>query len=99
MKGYTGKMLFVDLSRGLSRRARFQRTGSVISWGRGMACGCFMTWCIPSWMSGCTQPLIFANGPLSGTMAPCSGRCVVVFWSPATHTLARPTAAATLPRC
>ena len=33
------------------------------------------------------QPLIFAAGPLSGTLAPCSGRGCVVFRSPATGTL------------
>jgi aldehyde:ferredoxin oxidoreductase len=33
------------------------------------------------------QPIIFATGPLTGTAAPCSGRCCVVFYSPATGTL------------
>ena len=33
------------------------------------------------------QPLIFATGPLTGTAAPASGRCAVVFRSPLTGTL------------
>jgi aldehyde:ferredoxin oxidoreductase len=33
------------------------------------------------------QPIIFATGPLTGTAAPCSGRCCVVFYSPATGTV------------
>lgn len=33
------------------------------------------------------QPLIFAAGPLTGTAAPASGRCVLVFRSPLTGTL------------
>lgn len=89
MKGYTGKMLFVDLN---------QRTAEARDipedWlhdyvgGEGLAIRLFHDLVQPHKdVLDPAQPLIFATGPLTGTLAPCSGRCVVVFWSPATHTI------------
>jgi aldehyde:ferredoxin oxidoreductase len=89
MNGYTGKMLFVDLSRGVVEpRPVPEDWQRDFVGGEGVAMRLFHDLVHPEldvWDAH--QPLIFANGPLSGTLAPCSGRCVVVFWSPATHTL------------
>ena len=89
MKGYSGKMLYVDLSRGLvePRPVPEDWQRDYIG-GEGVAMRLFYDLVHPEldvWDPA--QPLIFANGPLSGTLAPCSGRCVAVFWSPATYTL------------
>ncbi len=89
MKGYTGKMLYVDLSRGTaeSRPVPEDWQRDFVG-GEGVAMRLFHDLVHPEldvWDP--VQPLIFATGPLSGTLAPCSGRCVAVFWSPATHTL------------
>ncbi len=89
MKGYTGKMLFVDLSqRSIEARPVPEDWQRDYIGGEGVAMRLFYDLVHPErdvWDA--VQPLIFATGPLSGTMAPCSGRCVAVFWSPATHTL------------
>ena len=89
MKGYSGKMLFVDLSRrAVEPRPVPEDWQRDFVGGEGIAMRLFHELVRPEldiWDA--QQPLIFANGPLSGTLAPCSGRCVAVFWSPATHTL------------
>ncbi len=89
MQGYTGKMLCVDLG---------QKTFTVQSipeaWlkdylgGEGVAVRLFYDLVrVDADPLDAAQPLIFATGPLTGTVAPCSGRCCVVFRSPATLTL------------
>ena len=89
MKGYTGKMLFVDLGK---RTAKEQEIPE--SWlkdylgGEGVAMRLFYDLVHTDQAPlDPAQPLIFATGPLTGTAAPCSGRCCAVFYSPATGTL------------
>lgn len=89
MKGYTGKMLIVDLS---AKTAQPQPIPE--AWlkdylgGEGVAMRLFHDFIQPEADPlDPIQPLIFATGPLTGTAAPCSGRCCVVFRSPATGTL------------
>lgn len=89
MKGYTGKMLFVDLGK---RTAEEQVIPE--SWlkdylgGEGVAMRLFYDLLHADQDPlDPAQPLIFATGPLTGTAAPCSGRCCAVFYSPATGTL------------
>lgn len=89
MHGYTGKMLFVDLSQRTTREEAIPE-----SWlrdylgGEGVAMRLFYNLSKPELDPlDSDQPLIFATGPLTGTAAPCSGRCCVVFRSPATGTL------------
>lgn len=89
MKGYTGQMLVVDLS-----RRTVESKAIPAEWfrdyvgGEGVAMRLFYD-LVHTDKDGLApeQPLIFATGPLSGTTAPCSGRCCVVFRSPATGTL------------
>ncbi len=89
MKGSTGKMLVVDLG---SRKAEPRPIPE--AWlkdylgGEGVAMRLFYD--LVHWDSDpldAVQPIIFATGPLTGTAAPCSGRCCVAFYSPATGTL------------
>ncbi|MCX8061837.1 MAG: aldehyde ferredoxin oxidoreductase family protein, partial [Anaerolineales bacterium] len=89
MKGYMGKMLVVDLTK---RQAEPQPIAE--AWfeqyvgGEGVAMRLFNELVQPDKdVLDPVQPLIFATGPLTGTLAPCSGRCVVVFWSPPTKTI------------
>ncbi len=89
MRGYTGKMLFVDLS-----QSKVEPRHIPEDWlrdyvgGEGIAIRQFHDLVQPQKdIFDPIQPLIFATGPLTGTMAPCSGRCVAVFWSPASHTI------------
>lgn len=89
MKGYWGKALVVDLT-----------TGSNAGWkipgewlrdyigGEGIGVRYLADLITPETEPFAKeQPLIFATGPLTGTPAPSSGRCVVVFRSPVTGTL------------
>ncbi len=89
MKGYMGKMLFVDLTRRqVEARTIPEEWFEQYIGGEGLAMRLFVDLVHPEKdVLDAEQPLIFATGPLSGTLAPCSGRCVVAFWSPATKTI------------
>ncbi len=89
MHGYTGKMLMVDLSRKTSESKSIPE-----DWlkdylgGEGVAMRLLVDMMdVDADPLDASEPLIFATGPLTGTAAPCSGRCCVVFRSPATGTL------------
>lgn len=89
MQGYTGKMLVVDLSQKTAIPCPIPE-----DWlkeylgGEGVAMRLFYDLVqVDADPLDPAQPLIFATGPLTGTAAPCSGRCCVVFRSPATGTL------------
>lgn len=89
MKGNWYKALFVNLSDGTA-----EIRGLPEEWfrdyvgGEGVAARLFLDLAAegPDPL-GPDNPLIFAAGPLSGTAAPCSGRCVAFFRSPAGGTL------------
>ncbi|GAK59372.1 tungsten-containing aldehyde ferredoxin oxidoreductase [Candidatus Vecturithrix granuli] len=89
MKGYWGKALVVDLTTGAS--AGWKIPGEWLRdyiGGEGIGVRYLADLITPETEPFAKeQPLIFATGPLTGTPAPCSGRCVVVFRSPATGTL------------
>lgn len=89
MKGHTGQMLVVDLDRRTveSKAIPAEWSRDYVG-GEGVAMRLFYD-LVHTDKDGLApeQPLIFATGPLSGTTAPCSGRCCVVFRSPATGTL------------
>lgn len=89
MKGYMGKMLFVDLTkRQVEARTIPEEWFEQYIGGEGLAMRLFVDLVHPEKdVLDAEQPLIFATGPLSETLAPCSGRCVVAFWSPATKTI------------
>ncbi len=89
MNGYMGKTLMVDLSKGTIESRNIPQ-----SWyddflgGEGLAVRLFHDYADPSREPYDPEtPVIFATGPLNGTMAPEGGRLVVVFRSPATTTL------------
>ncbi len=89
MQGYTGKMLVVDLGQktAVSQTIPEDWLRDYVG-GEGVAMRLFYDLIRPeSDPLDPAQPLIFATGPLTGTAAPCSGRCCAVFYSPATHTL------------
>lgn len=83
------KMLWVDLSKNevQSRSIPPEWVHEYIG-GEGVAARLFYDLVVPD-VDGldARQPIIFAAGPLSGTLAPCSGRTCVVFRSPATGTI------------
>jgi aldehyde:ferredoxin oxidoreductase len=89
MKGYWGKALVVDLSSETS--AGWKIPGEWLRdyiGGEGVGVRYLADLITPETKPFAKeQPLIFATGPLTGTSAPASGRCVVVFRSPATGTL------------
>ncbi len=89
MKGYMGKMLVVDLStRKVESQSIPEEWFSQFVGGEGIAIRALNDLVQPEKdVLHPVQPLIFATGPLTGTLAPCSGRCVVTFWSPATKTI------------
>ncbi len=89
MQGYTGKMLVVDLGlRTFESRAIPEAWLKDFLGGEGVAMRLFYELVHPDADPlDAVQPMIFATGPLTGTAAPCSGRCCVVFYSPATGTL------------
>jgi len=89
MKGYMGKMLVVNLTeRRIESQAIPEEWFEQYVGGEGLAMRFFNDLVQPGKdVLDPAQPLIFATGPLTGTLAPCSGRCVVVFWSPATKTI------------
>lgn len=89
MQGYTGKMLIIDLSQQTAEARPIPA-----EWlkdylgGEGVAMRLLYELVPPDAIPlAPEQPLIFATGPLTGTAAPCSGRCCVVFHSPATGTV------------
>jgi aldehyde:ferredoxin oxidoreductase len=89
MKGYMGKVLMVDLSKGSTEVREVPA-----SWyedfigGEGLAVRLFYDYVDPSRDPYDPEtPLILATGPLNGTAAPEGGRLVVVFRSPASNTL------------
>jgi aldehyde:ferredoxin oxidoreductase len=89
VKGSTGKMLFVDLGQRIAEARPIPE-----AWlkdylgGEGLAVRLFYDLVHrDADPLDEVQPVIFASGPLTGTAAPCSGRCCVVFYSPATGTL------------
>ncbi|AER67515.1 Aldehyde ferredoxin oxidoreductase [Thermovirga lienii DSM 17291] len=89
MKGNWCRAFFVDLSKGTSEVHKLPE-----EWyrdyvgGEGVAARLFLDLACdgPDPLSP-ENPIIFAAGPLSGTAAPCSGRCVAFFRSPATGTM------------
>jgi aldehyde:ferredoxin oxidoreductase len=89
MKGYMGKMLFVNLStKQIEAQSIPEEWFAQFIGGEGVAIRLLNDLIYPEKdVLDPVQPLIFATGPLTGTLAPCSGRCVVAFWSPATKTI------------
>jgi aldehyde:ferredoxin oxidoreductase len=86
MKAYAGKILVADLTKGKTSSID---TDSALAakflGGGGYACAMLyglMT--APPDPLGPDNPLLFMTGPLTGTMAPCSGRHVVCARSPLT---------------
>lgn len=86
MNGYTGKLLFVNLTTGaietheLNREYAAQYLG-----GSGLAARYLYDWLEASTDPlGPDNPLVFMNGPLDGTGAPSSGRFAVCARSPQT---------------
>jgi len=86
MNGYTGKLLFVNLTTGeietqeLNREYAAQYLG-----GSGLAARYLYEWLEASTDPlGSDTPLVFMNGPLDGTGAPSSGRFAVCARSPQT---------------
>lgn len=86
MNGYTGKLLFVDLTTGkietqdLNREYAAQYLG-----GSGLAARYLYDWIdIHTDPLGPDNPLVFMSGPLDGTGAPSSGRFAVCARSPQT---------------
>ncbi|MBI4671434.1 MAG: aldehyde ferredoxin oxidoreductase family protein [Chloroflexi bacterium] len=86
MNGYTGKLLFVNLTTGeistqdLNRAYAAQYLG-----GSGLAARYLYDWLEASTDPlGPDNPLVFMNGPLDGTGAPSSGRFAVCARSPQT---------------
>lgn len=89
MNGYMGKTLMVDLSTGtIESRSIPQSWYDDFLGGEGLAVRLFHDYADPSREPYDPEtPVIFATGPLNGTLAPEGGRLVVVFRSPATTTL------------
>ena len=86
MKGYVGKMLLADLTKGKTSSIDTDpNLAAKFLGGGGYACAMLyglMT--TPPDPLGPDNPLLFMTGPLTGTMAPCSGRHVVCARSPLT---------------
>jgi len=89
MKGNWCRVLFVDLCKETSEVRKLPE-----EWfrdyvgGEGVAARLFFDLVHEGTEPlGPENPIIFAAGPLSGTAAPCSGRCVAFFRSPATGTM------------
>ena len=84
MKGWTGKRLHIDLS---LRKALAEdiAPGDLRQWfgGRGLNAS-FFSQHFPSPVSPASpeNPIAFAAGPLSGTLAPCSGWTSIASYSP-----------------
>jgi aldehyde:ferredoxin oxidoreductase len=86
MNGYTGKLLFVDLTSGEIRSQELQaRHAEQYLGGSALAARYLYDWLEPSTDPlGPENPLVFLTGPLDGTGAPSSGRFVVCARSPQT---------------
>lgn len=89
MKGYNGKMLWVDLSAKTTREEEVpQEWYTTFIGGEG-----FVAKLLYDHLEANMDPLhpdnllIFATGPMNGTLAPCSGRTCVGFKSPLTGTI------------
>jgi aldehyde:ferredoxin oxidoreductase len=89
MKGYAGCALLVDLSSGeITTKELPDAWFEKYVGGEGIAVRLFYDLMDPDLDAfDPAQPLIFATGPLTGTVAPASGRWNLVFRSPATGTL------------
>lgn len=89
MHGYTGRILFVDLTERTSRvEALAEELARSFIGGRGL--GARMLWdLMPAGTDPLAPeaPLIFATGPLTGTKAPTSGRFSLTGRSPLTRTV------------
>lgn len=86
MNGYTGKLLFVDLTSGRIHSEELNE-GYARDYlgGSGLAARYLYDWLDPSTDPlGPENPLVFMTGPLDGTGAPSSGRFVVCARSPQT---------------
>ncbi|MBW1649590.1 MAG: aldehyde ferredoxin oxidoreductase family protein [Deltaproteobacteria bacterium] len=86
MKGYTGKILIVDLN---TKQTEIQKLPE--EWkrdfigGEGIGVRLFYDYINPLLDPlDAESPIIFATGPLNGTKAPMGGRLSVIFRSPAT---------------
>jgi aldehyde:ferredoxin oxidoreductase len=86
MRGYTGKILRVDLTSGRTGEPDTARYADQYIGGRGLAAKVY--WDEVSPECGAFDPenkLIFVTGPISGTTAPTSGRVILAFKSPKTY--------------
>lgn len=86
MNGYTGKLLFVDLTSGKIRQEeQNEHYAAKYLGGSGLAARYLYDWLEDSTDPlGPDNPLLFLTGPLDGTGAPSSGRFVVCARSPQT---------------
>ena len=88
-KGYMGQVLHVDLTDGSHRTEPLsERAAYLLLGGKGYAAWLLyqLTEAGVAPLSPC-NPVIFATGPLTGTLAPTSGKFCVVTKSPATSTI------------
>lgn len=86
MKGYAGKILVADLTKGKTSSIDTD-AGLAAKFLGGGGYACAMLYGLmtsPPDPLGPDNPLLFMTGPLTGTMAPCSGRHVVCARSPLT---------------
>lgn len=90
MKGWIGKILRVDLTRGEVKREELDRNvASKFIGGRGLASKILLDEMDPKVDPlGLQNKLIMATGPLTGTSATAAGRYMVVTKSPLTGTIA-----------
>ncbi|NTU41951.1 MAG: aldehyde ferredoxin oxidoreductase family protein [Nitrospirales bacterium] len=87
MSGYTGRSIRIDLSTGeVSVYTTPEELRSSFIGGRGMGVSLISDRITQEWDSP-EMPLIFATGPLVGTIAPTSGRMSIVSRSPLTGTV------------
>lgn len=86
MNGYTGKLLFVNLTTGdISTQELNRAYAADFLGGSGLAARYLYDWLDASTDPlGPENPLVFMNGPLDGTGAPSSGRFAVCARSPQT---------------
>ncbi|MEM2150316.1 MAG: aldehyde ferredoxin oxidoreductase family protein [Candidatus Bathyarchaeia archaeon] len=88
-RGYSGKMLYIDLTNSSCKQLPLdEKVAYLLLGGKGLG-----IWLLYKMLRGGTDPLspenllIFATGPLTGTIAPTSSKLCVVTKSPATGTL------------
>lgn len=86
MNGYTGKLLFVNLTTGdIHARDLNREYAAAYLGGSALAARYLYDWLTPETDPlGPDNPLVFMNGPLDGTGAPSSGRFAVCARSPQT---------------